>query len=188
VRLAAKREPSEAELVERPGAFDFAEAAACNTGTVTQAGGLCIGTPPEQWSFAAVLPLHGDAGNPFENCARVVIRVEATVEQGSIGVSIFGPDKEMISNEDIRKAGPEQTTFEVRLDPPPPGALLVVRNAAASGKESSVRVHSVKVFVAPETPAVPLVEADTFCVTRAPDGFVPVEQLAVAKAAATQTL
>jgi hypothetical protein len=51
-----------------------------------------------------------------------------------------------------------------------------------------VRVHSVKVFVAPETPAVPLVEADTFCVTRAPDGFVPVEQLAVAKAAATQTL
>jgi hypothetical protein len=110
------------------------------------------------------------------------------VEQGSIGVSIFGPDKEMISNEDIRKAGPEQTTFEVRLDPPPPGALLVVRNAAASGKESSVRVHSVKVFVAPETPAVPLVEADTFCVTRAPDGFVPVEQLAVAKAAAIQTL
>ena len=189
VRLAAKPEPSEAELVERPGVFNVAEAISCNTGTVAQADGLAIGTPPEQWAFAAVLPLHDDTGNPLRNYGRVVIRVDATVEQGRIGISIFNLDKrELISEEDIRAADPERTTFEVRVDPPPPGAWLVVRNAAAGGMASSVRLHGIRVFVAPETPVVPHVEADSFRVTRAPDGFVPVEQLAVAKAAATQVI
>ena len=77
----------------------------------------------------------------------------------------------------------------MRLDPPPPGAWLVIRNTAAEGTASSVRLHAVRVFVAPETPAAPFLEADSFRGafrdTRSPDSFVPVEQLAVAKAVAT---
>jgi pyruvate-formate lyase-activating enzyme len=184
--LPAKPEPREKELMERPGVFDLKEAIVCNTGRVTPGDSVCITTPSEQWAFAAALPLHDDARDPVEDYGRMVIRVEATVEEGRIGLSVVSPDKsELISKEDLRAASPGRITFEVRLDPPPPGAWLVIRNAGAGGIASKVLVHGITAYVASASPPVPAAPWGDPRDSKASDGFIPLEKLAVAKAPAT---
>ena len=158
--LPAKPEPRDPELVERPGAFHLSEATVCNTGIVTQGDSIGITTPGEQWAFAAAFPLHDSEHDPLDHYGRVVIRVQATVEEGRIGVSAVSPGMtELISKEDFRAAGPSETSIEIRLDPPPPGAWLVVRNAATGGVSSKVLIHGISAYVAPATPPMQIARA-----------------------------
>ena len=182
--LPAKPEPRDSELVERPGAFHLSEATVCNTGMVTLGDPVCITTPREQWAFAAAFPLHDEVGDPIQSYGRLVVRVEATVEDGRIGLSVISPDmREVISNQDFRTASREQTRFEVRLDPPPPGALLAVRNAGKGGVARAL-IHGISAYVAPATPPMPAAPLRDSQDRRMPDGFVPLEKLVPAKASA----
>jgi hypothetical protein len=181
--LPARPEPRDSELVERPGAFHLNEATVCNTGMVSEGDPVGITTPAEQWAFAAAFPLHDRAPDPLDNYGRLVIRVQATVQEGRIGVSAVSPGMtELISKEDFQAAAPSQTSFEVRLDPPPPGTWLVVRNAAPGGVSSKVLIHGISAYVAHASPPVPAAHLGDSRNSGVLGGFVPLEKLAQVKA------
>jgi hypothetical protein len=181
VPLPPAPEAPDANLQERPGVFLLNEATVCNTGTATGENPVCITTPGEQWAFAAVFPVHDDPRDPLQQYYRLIVRVEATVDVGRIGISIAQPDvSDLISKEEKHTASPDRITFEIRLNSPRPGVWLVVRNAAAGGVRSRVRIHGVRTDVMP-APAV-LGEPSTEPVyANVPDSFVPLESLSPAK-------
>src|SRR5579863_9457250 len=104
------------ELEERFGAFDLNQITIHNNSTVTGADPVAITTPPQLWAFAAAFLLHDNSEDPLEGHRRMIIRVDATVEEGGIGVAVAGPDvTEFISKED-RHPATGRTNFEVLLD------------------------------------------------------------------------
>lgn len=136
------------ELEERAGAFDLNEVTVHNNATVTGNDPVAITTPPQLWAFAAAFPLHADPEDPLEGHRRMIIRLEATVEEGNIGVAVASPDaREFISKED-RHAAAGRTNFEVLLDSPRPGVWLVIRNTARGGVASRVKVHAIRAYLA----------------------------------------
>jgi hypothetical protein len=182
VPLPPAPELPDADLQERPGAFLLNEATVCNTGTATGEDPVCITTPPEQWAFAAVFPMHDNHQDPLEQYYRLVVRVEATVDEGRIGVSLARPDlSDLMSKEEKRNASPDRTIFEVRLNSPRSGSWLVVRNYAADGVASRIRIHGVRTYVMPAPEIAPAEPSHEPVYAKVPDGFVPLEQLSPAK-------
>ena len=133
-----------AELAETFGAIDLRAGTACNNSTLSKDDAPRITTPPQQWAYAAAFPLRECAleiGDQF-----MVIRVEATVEAGRIGVAVAEPDMgTFLSEEDV--AGPGRAELEVTIRSPKQGAWLVFRNVA-EGAASSVRVHAIRTYLA----------------------------------------
>src|SRR5215472_13810274 len=134
------------DLVERPGAFNIGEAVIHNHADVTGVGPIVITTPPQRWAYAASFVLKDDPQDPLANHPRLLIRVDATIEQGEIGMAAANVETgDALSKED-RKAGPGRTLFEVLLDSPQAGNSLVFRNAAAGGVGSRVVLESIQAF------------------------------------------
>jgi FkbM family methyltransferase len=128
--------------------FDLKEAIPHQGATVTGEGPLVVTTPAERWAFAASLPLHVDPAKPVAGHRRMIIRLDATVEEGEVGISIVSPDfTRIISGEDLQAAA--RKTFEVVLDNPRPGMWLTVRNTAPGGIASRVKIHGVEVAESP---------------------------------------
>jgi len=89
------------EREEKPGVFDLKDATVCNGSTITGGGSPCITTPRQQWAYAAVFPLREDPKSPLKGEA-IIIRVEASIWVGSIGVAVAQPDlREFICKEEI---------------------------------------------------------------------------------------
>jgi SAM-dependent methyltransferase len=135
------------ELEEKFGIVDLKEATVCNGSTITKDSSPCITTPPTQWAYAAVFPLrkHFNELGIGDRC--LVIRVEATIEAGRIGIAVAQPDlREFICEEEIAASG--KTTLELTLRSNAPGAWLVVRNVADGGVASTIRIHSIKTYLA----------------------------------------
>jgi FkbM family methyltransferase len=136
------------DLEERPDAFNLKEVVTHNSAAIDGDNPLTITTPPQLWAFAATFPLHDDPKDPLQGHQRMIIRLDATVEEGTIGVSVASPDcSELISKED-RQGAVGRTTFEVLLTSPRPGAYLVVRNGAAGGVASRAKIHSIRAYLA----------------------------------------
>jgi FkbM family methyltransferase len=134
------------ELEERLGAFDLNQVTIHNHATVTGADPVAITTPPQLWAFAAAFLLQDNPEDPLEGHRRMIIRVDATVEEGGIGVAIAGPDAtEFISKED-RHSATGRTNFEVSLDSPRPGVWLIIRNTA-NGVASRAKIHAIRTYL-----------------------------------------
>ena len=135
------------DLAEAPGIFDLMEAAVCNGAAVTAHNPLSVVTSPEQWAFSILFPLHENSARPWTAGERLIVRVETTVEKGRIGVSIATPDQSaFIAAEEQRGTADGRTMIEILLDPPGPGAWLVVRNTASGGQASAARIHGIRAY------------------------------------------
>jgi FkbM family methyltransferase len=156
---------------ERLGVFELREARACNQATVHGEGPVSITTPSEQWAFATVFPIHDDPEWPLVETGPLLIRIEALVEQGEIGISIAEPTLGVfISAEKLARPG-GLSILEFTLGSPAPGCWLVVRNCASRDVASKATVHSIRTFLALSP------------VSDAPEpGFVPLESVASAQA------
>jgi FkbM family methyltransferase len=136
------------DLEERPDVFNLKEVVIHNSASIGGDNPLTITTPPQIWAFAATFPLHDDPNDPLQGHQRLIIRADATVEEGVIGFSIASPDcSELISKEDRQGAG-GRTTFEVLLTSPRPGAFVAVRNCAAGGITSRIKIHGIRAYLA----------------------------------------
>jgi SAM-dependent methyltransferase len=134
------------ELEEKFEIFDLKEATACNGSTITKDSSPRITTPPQQWAYAAVFPLRKQPNELGIGDRCLVIRVEATIETGRIGIAVAQPDlREFICEEEI--AAPGKTTLELTLRSNAPGVWLVVRNVADGGA-STIRIHAIKTYLA----------------------------------------
>src|SRR5579871_291106 len=134
------------DLAERPGAFNIQEVLIHNHSDVTGIGPVVINTPPQRWAYAASFTLKDDPQDPLADHSRLLIRVDATLEQGEIGMSAANPETgDALSKED-RKAAPGRATFEILLESPRAGTWLVFRNAAGGGTGSRVVLENIHAF------------------------------------------
>ena len=129
-------------------AFDLKDAVACDAAVIAGDGPVCITTGSEQWSYAAIFPLRDDPENPLYSALEMVVRIQASVEAGRIGIAVARPDlREFISAERQKEAAPRQVTFELIVKAPFAGSWLVVRNTAPSGISSRVQLHEITTYV-----------------------------------------
>ena len=156
-----KTDMSTADLKEVTGAFDLCRAATQNAAIVTGHGPVCISTDPRQWAYAALFPLSDDAASRLDSSCHLIVRIEATVEEGRIGFAIASPDLDaFISAEEECDARPERVTPKIIVDEPRPRVSVVVRNTAAGGVVSKVQIHSIKTYLRPQPESSRFVPAD----------------------------
>jgi FkbM family methyltransferase len=135
------------------GFFHLGEATAWNDAEVCIGDSVSVTTTPEQWAFAALFPLHDDPVLRRPDGCALLIRIEAIVERGEVGISVVEPSlREFIAPEIRGSSGVGMTLFEVSLNWPPPGSWLVIRNCAAGGVASKIQIHSLRTFLARRPP------------------------------------
>lgn len=162
------------ELEELAGAFDLSDVITCNAHEVAGADPVSVTTAPTQWAFAARFPLTEEYEYTLEQYRRIIIKVEATVEEGLIGASVANRElTDLVSKEKFAKAADGRTTLEVTLNSPQPGISLVIRNAAPGETVSKAKIHNITAYEA-RNPRVAEAASEP------PAGFVPLDQVAPA--------
>ena len=154
---------------ERFGVFNLSEATSSNRAEIHGDGPVSITTSPEQWAYAALFPIHDDAEWPLTETGPLLIRVEALVEKGDVGISIADPNLGKFIAPEKHATSGGMSTLELTLNSPTPGCWLVVRNCAPGGLASKVNIHSIRTFLIPSF---------TKPVDDHQSGFVPLESLA----------
>src|SRR6476620_5820292 len=93
-----------------PPAFALADAVIHNDSVVVGRDPIDIATPSEQWAFAVAFPLRKDA---VAFAGPLLVRVEAVVESGRIGMGCVTPDlRSFVSAEVERTFEDSDAVFE----------------------------------------------------------------------------
>jgi hypothetical protein len=130
-----------------PGAFALTDPVIHNKSIVLGSGPVEITTPGEQWAFAVTFPFRMNAFHVSENTGSLLIRVEASIESGRIGIGYITRDlKSYITPEVERVRGDGRAIFDLIIEPGADSGCLVVRNTAEGGTRSRVIVHSIRTF------------------------------------------
>lgn len=143
----------------KPGAFALADLIIHNGSVAVGIGPIEITTPREQWAFAAAFPIRMNASDLNENIESLLIRVEANIKSGRIGVGCATRDLQSYTAREVeRSAGDDRTTFDIILPAGKDCGFLVVRNTAEGGVPSRVIVHNIRTFKieAPPSSALPM--------------------------------
>jgi len=110
-------------------------------------GGLTVVTPPEQWAYALLFPVQEEARRALAPASRVVIRLNATVEEGRIGAGIIAGDGQTyLTPERELAVGDGDAFFELEMRSLPEQCALVLRNTAPGGNVSRICIQSLEVF------------------------------------------
>jgi hypothetical protein len=100
-----------------------------------------VTTASQQWSFAAVIPIHGSVSVPG-----LVVRIRARVLQGRIGFAILSPDGKTIQREQYydKSQNPVEVFLPVELS----GGVskLLIRNAAAEAMVSIAELDAIETW------------------------------------------
>jgi hypothetical protein len=103
---------------------------------------VTITTAPQQWSFAAVVPIHGSS------VGGLVLKVRARVVQGKIGFGVLARDGQTVQSEHYYDQS--QNPVEVFLPLEPPEELsklkLMIRNAAPNGTVSIAKLDAIETW------------------------------------------
>ena len=127
--------------------FRFEDVRAHSGATATAAETLSVVTPSGQWTYAASLPLRRERLNDTEAAsAAAVIRVEAVVERGSIGIGCLREDCQTFIDETIHHGPGGPKTFVLTLDSLGDCRWLMVRNCSDADEPSEVTIRSIQVF------------------------------------------
>lgn len=142
------------DFEELPQAVDLTDFSVQNNACVEREGPVRIVTPAQQWAYAAIWPIH-DVGLANPNAAWLLIRVEATIDEGRIGIAVAKQGlNEFIAPEKQCDASPERQVIEIRVEPPALGMHLVIRNTAENGTVSTALVHRIQAYLAHAQPAL----------------------------------
>jgi radical SAM protein with 4Fe4S-binding SPASM domain len=135
---------------ELPGAVRLAEFSLCNDARAEREGPVRIVTSAQQWAYAAVWRIH-DTDPLCRSAAGFVIRLEATIDHGRIGVAIAREDlREFITFEKECDASPDCQAIELRIAAPVSGMHLVLRNTAPNDTVSTAFVHRIQAYFTQE--------------------------------------
>jgi len=135
---------------ERSGIFNLNEAAAWNQAEVSGQGPVRIKTNPSQWAYATLFPIHDDPERPLAKAGALLVRVDAEVEVGAIGIAIAERTLSKFISPEVRQAaGGGRITIEIPLNAPPADCWLVIRNAAGGNTSSLAAIHRIQTFVTP---------------------------------------
>jgi FkbM family methyltransferase len=164
---ASPGQPQLPEAEERFGVFNVGEIAVCDGSTVQGRNPVTVTTSTAQWAYAALVPIRDDEEQPLADGGPLLVRVEAFVEQGEVGISVAAPHlREFIAPEVCTAAGKGLTSVTVTVSSPVVGCWLVIRNCAPGGVASKVHIHSVRTFLTTSAP-----------MTQAPSAQPPIEAI-----------
>jgi hypothetical protein len=132
-----------------PGAFALPDAASHNGSLVTGSGPLDVTTPREPWAFAVLFPSRRPESGGPSGVAPFLVRVEAVVRSGRIGIGCVAADLRTYLSAEIERT-PEDgdTVFDMIVEPVRGETCrwLVVRNAATGGAPSRVLLKAIRTF------------------------------------------
>jgi hypothetical protein len=102
---------------------------------------LSVTTAPEQWAYAAAIPVH----SPAERKG-VVLKIRARVGRGEIGFGLLSADEKSFVVE--QRYGPSENPIDLFLPLPSASGVskLVIRNTAANRAASTAIVESVETW------------------------------------------
>lgn len=155
------------DLVEVEDVLRLVDARSRNDATLIGEGPIAVTTAPERWSYAAALPIHlGD--NTLAEGARLVIRVDITIEAGRVGIGVVNQTQDAFVGKETHLFDPGRQMAEISVTDSLRAKWLIIRNTNAG--PSRVTVNAIRTFVVPP-PAEPRAsEGD-------PAAFVPLDSL-----------
>lgn len=110
----------------------------------TEEGGrIRIKTSPQQWAYAAVLPI--PAQQPEPDNASYLLSITLQVHQGQVGVGLLTPDKSAFVTERFVGKGTKAETVSLFWIPVESSPEVMVRNAVSGGLESEVTLYKAEV-------------------------------------------
>jgi len=145
-RVPGSLEPQE-EL--SPGAFSLSDAVSHNESLVVGCGPVEVTTIPRRWAYAAAFPFRPGAVRFGDGTGPVLVRIEARVEHGRIGIGCVSPDMTSYFTAEIERTSEDgDTFFDIIMDPIESRhcGWLVVRNTAEQGVPSRVTLRSICTF------------------------------------------
>ena len=155
------------DLIEVEDVLRLADVRSCNNAQLVGAGPIAITTAPERWSYAAALPIRlGD--NAAVQSARLVIRVDVTIEAGRVGIGVVNQAMDAFVGKETPLFEPGQHTAEITVTDSRRGQWLIIRNTNVG--PSRVTVNAVRTFVVPPP-------AEAGASERDPAAFVPLDSL-----------
>jgi hypothetical protein len=157
-----------------PGAFALSHAASHNGSTVIGTGSLDITTSAERWDFAATFPFQHKLFNANGITGPFLVRVEATVQTGSIGIGCVAADlKTFISPEVEHTPENGDTVFDLIVDPVVGDSSfwLVVRNTASGGIRSRVLLRAIRTFALAQQPLSDLIDVEQLAIENIVDSL-----------------
>ena len=125
---------------EIPGLFDLSEI-----------GGALphVSTLPDQWSYAAAVPLHPASSHLAGIGHKLLLRIQLSVEMGRIGLLFVEDDLRTVLGEPVEQAPSLQASWiDILLDPAPASGWLVIRNCAPGGNPSACTISGIRGFSA----------------------------------------
>src|SRR5438067_2232356 len=142
-----------------PPAFALADAVIHNDSVVVGRDPIDITTPFEQWAFAVTFPLRKNA---LSFTGHLLVRIEAVVESGRIGIGCVTPDlRSFVSAEVERTFEDRDAVFEMIVEAGGNrDGWLVVRNTAEGGVPSRTILRSIRTFKIDEFRSPDLVDAE----------------------------
>lgn len=133
--------PESSDLVNLKGAI------ACNASTVTGTDPIRITTAPQQWAYAALFPLHEASKQLLTGAGSLIIRIDATVQEGRMGIAVAQADLREFIAEEKQSVAAGRVTLEVTVNSPRPGIWLVIRNTAAGGIVTRAQIHGISTIL-----------------------------------------
>jgi len=125
--------------------FRLSDLVSCNSAPVIRTSCVEIVTPEGQWSYAAAVPARLRS---FRQHERLVIRIEFSIDRGSIGVGCVTDDMSTYVGYPERTLLEGDSACDIPVERLDGATWLVIRNVAANGKSSAMTVFTIKTFVA----------------------------------------
>jgi hypothetical protein len=146
----------------RPSPFELTQPVIHNESSVVGTGPVEITTPSQQWAFAVTFPFRLGASMSVADRGPLLVRVEAAVQSGRVGVGCLKPDLRSYTTPEIHSAaGDGRTTFDILVEPGTDCDCLVFRNTADGEIRSRVIVRSIRTFEIESTRYSDLIEIDS---------------------------
>jgi len=113
-------------------------------------GPVTIITSPDQWSYAAAFQFRK---SDLSGVERLMIRVDASIDTGRIGLVFVKDDlREILGNDEERGPSDGRTSAEIVVDDVPDSGWIVIRNNAPGGIPSRCVVHLIEMHRLPASP------------------------------------
>lgn len=143
-----RRSPEWRALSGESALFDLRGYRVCNNSRVSGSGPVSVLTRPEQLSYALVFPIREKARRMIAPMTEIMVRMEAVVETGKIGIGIVSSDLSTYLLPEIQYDASQRTVdCEIVISHLPPDSALVVRNTAGDRVVSKAVIRSLATFV-----------------------------------------
>jgi len=131
---------------EAPPLFRMEDATPSGSAVIGRERPVRIETPAERWAYAALFPLRLQDSRDGQET--FVVRLEYSIERGKLGIGCLTADQGKYVGEGERIIDGSDSLSNITVDLADGAAWLVIRNIAADGQPSVLRLLDIRTFAA----------------------------------------